>query len=88
MLYELIEWGAAELLAATGVRIGMQGDQWDAQKDMALATIGACLAMLITAAINWRYQRDFAREWADSLRVKRVRPLGEDELRRRMSRRR
>jgi len=90
MLYELIEWGAAELFGGDlGVAyLGTQGDQWDAQKDMALATIGACLAMLITAAINWRYQRDFAREWADSLRVKRVRPLGEDELRRRMSRRR
>jgi putative membrane protein len=90
MLYELIEWGAAELFGGDlGVAyLGTQGDQWDAQKDMLLATIGACLAMLITAAINWRYQRDFAREWAESLRVKRVRPLGEDELRRRMSRRR
>ena len=30
------------------------------------------------------YQRDFAREWAESLRVKRRRPLGEEELARRM----
>ena len=51
---------------------------------MALATLGACIAMLVTAAINWRYQRDFAREWAESLRVKQHRPLGEDELRRLM----
>src|SRR3546814_10221489 len=42
-LYELIEWGAAapfggELGAAY---LGMQGDIWDAQKDMALAATGA-----------------------------------------------
>jgi len=81
-LYELIEWGVAaaqggELGAAY---LGSQGDAWDAQKDMALATIGAVAAMLITAAVNWRFQRDFAREWAESLRVKRPRPLGEDAL--------
>jgi putative membrane protein len=54
---------------------------------MALATLGAVVAILITALINWRSQRDFAREWAESLRVKRKRPLGEDELARRMRRR-
>jgi len=86
MLYELIEWGAAVLLGGgLGVAyLGSQGDPWDAHKDMALATLGACVAMLVTAALNWRYQRDFAREWADSLRVKQHRPLGEDELRRLM----
>jgi len=86
MIYELIEWGAAVLLGGgLGVAyLGSQGDPWDAHKDMALATLGACVAMLVTAALNWRYQRDFAREWADSLRVKQHRPLGEDELRRLM----
>lgn len=86
LLYELIEWGAAVLFGGElGVAyLGSQGDPWDAQKDMALATLGACIAMLITAALNWRYQRDFAREWAESLRVKHADPLGEDELRRRM----
>src|SRR5512139_1037774 len=84
MLYELIEWGAAVYFGGElGVAyLGTQGDPWDAQKDMALATIGGILAMLITAALNWRYQRDFAQEWADSLRVKDGTPLGEDELRR------
>jgi putative membrane protein len=81
-LYELLEWGVAvtqggELGAAY---LGSQGDPWDAQVDMALATIGAVAAMLITATVNWRFQRDFAREWAESLRVKRPRPLGEDAL--------
>lgn len=86
MLYELIEWGAAAAFGGDlGVAyLGTQGDPWDAHKDMALATVGAVAAMLITAAINWRYQRDFAREWAESLRVKRRRPLGEDALARRV----
>jgi len=48
--------------------LGTQGDPWDAQKDMALAMAGAVAAMLTTAAINWRFQRDFARSWAESLR--------------------
>jgi putative membrane protein len=50
---------------------------------MGLATIGACLAMAITAAVNLRYQRDFARELAESLRVKDPRPRGEESLLRR-----
>ena len=85
-LYELIEWGAAEVLGGDlgTAYLGTQGDPWDAQKDMALATVGAIAAMLITAAINWRFQRDFAREWAESLRVKRHAPLGEEALARRL----
>ena len=59
--------------------LGTQGDEWDAHKDMALASVGAVIAMSITAAINWRLQRDFAQEWAESLRVKHKAPLGEDE---------
>ncbi|HUR46125.1 MAG TPA: hypothetical protein VMZ27_09650, partial [Candidatus Saccharimonadales bacterium] len=59
---------------------GTQGDVWDAHKDMAMASLGALLAMCITAAINVRLQRDFAREWAESLRVKSNVPLGEDEI--------
>lgn len=79
MLYELIEWGAAvsfggELGAAF---LGSQGDVWDAQKDMALASLGALITMSVTACINVAYQRDFAREWADSLRVHGHEPLGE-----------
>ena len=88
MLYELIEWGAA---AAFGGELGQaylgtQGDIWDAHKDMAFASLGALIAMLITAAINVRLQRDFAAEWNESLRVKSRRPLGEDEMRRLLNR--
>lgn len=87
LLYELIEWGAAVFFGGElgTAYLGTQGDQWDAQKDMALATLGGVIAMLITAAINWATQRDFAREWAESLRVKRPEPLGEDTLARRLA---
>jgi putative membrane protein len=90
MLYELIEWGAASVFGGElgTAYLGTQGDQWDAQRDMALATVGAILAMLVTGAINWRYQRDFARVWAESLRVKHRAPLGEDALERQMRRHR
>jgi len=83
-LYELIEWGAAEVFGGElgATFLGTQGDIWDAQKDMALASLGALLAMLATAALNARLQRDFAREWSDSLRVKDRRPHGEEEIRR------
>ncbi|HVH07330.1 MAG TPA: DUF2238 domain-containing protein [Myxococcota bacterium] len=86
MLYELIEWGAAVAFGGDlgTAYLGTQGDVWDAHKDMALATIGAILAMLLTAALNWRFQRDFARAWAESLRVKHPEPLGEDALAQRM----
>ena len=82
MVYELIEWGAAEVFGGDlGVAyLGTQGDPWDAHKDMLLATIGAAVSVGITAMLNARYQRDFAREWVESLRVKGRRPLGEDEL--------
>ena len=84
VLYELIEWGAAELFGGDlgAAFLGTQGDIWDAQKDMALAAFGALLAMLGTAALNVRLQRDFAREWSESLRVKDRRPYGEEEIRR------
>jgi putative membrane protein len=86
MLYELIEWGAAMLFGGDlgTAYLGTQGDPWDAQKDMALATIGAVIAMSITGIINRLTQRDFAREWNESLRVKHPEPLGEEALARRL----
>ena len=82
MLFELFEWGAAELFGGDlGVAyLGTQGDVWDAHKDMASAMLGAIIVMLLTAAINAYLQRDFARELAESLRVKRQAPLGEEEI--------
>jgi putative membrane protein len=82
MIFELFEWLAAEVFGGDlgAAYLGTQGDVWDAHKDMALASLGALIAMLLTAAINARFQRDFARDWIDSLTVKHPRPLGEDEL--------
>jgi len=82
MLYELIEWGAAEVLADDlgHAYLGSQGDVWDAQQDMALATLGAVIALAVTAAIHRALDHDFQREWAESLRVKDPRPLGEEAI--------
>ena len=82
MIYELIEWGAAltfggELGAAY---LGTQGDVWDAHIDMALASLGAALTMLLVLAMNVFLQRDFAAAWAESCRVKSSRPMGEEAL--------
>jgi putative membrane protein len=53
-MYELIEWAVADLFfPAQGVAyLGSQGDIWDAQKDMALATLGAILATTIVSVIK------------------------------------
>ncbi len=82
MLFELLEWLVAEVFGGDlgQAYLGTQGDIWDAHKDMALASLGALIAMLATVFINTRYQRDFNREWAESLRVKHKAPLGEDAL--------
>ena len=82
MIFELFEWLAAELFGGDlgAAYLGTQGDIWDAHKDMALASLGALIAMLGTYAINRTLQRDFASEWAESLRVKIEQPLGEDAI--------
>lgn len=84
MMFELFEWGAATLFGGDlGIAyLGTQGDVWDAHKDMALASLGALLAMTVTVLINVKLRRDFAREWAESLRVKHPKPLGEEEIKR------
>jgi putative membrane protein len=81
-VFELFEWLAASMAGADvgTAYLGMQGDVWDAQKDITCASFGALLAMCITAAINARYKRDFARDFVKSLEVKRTKPLGEDSL--------
>ncbi|MAT84297.1 MAG: hypothetical protein CMD39_08400 [Gammaproteobacteria bacterium] len=81
--YELIEWAAAVAFGGDlGIHyLGTQGDVWDGHRDMALASLGALLAMAAAAAVNGALQRDFAREWHDSLRVKRAEPLGEVAIR-------
>ena len=53
-LYELIEWGVADVFfpAQGDAYLGSQGDVWDAQKDMFLATLGAILATTIVSVIK------------------------------------
>jgi putative membrane protein len=47
--YELLEWGIAVTLAPGLAEAynGQQGDSWDAHKDMALALLGAIVAVVI-----------------------------------------
>jgi len=81
-LFELVEWIAVIAVnpEVGAAYLGTQGDIWDAQKDIACASLGALLAMCITAAINWRYKRDFAQDFMKSLDVKSAKPLGEEGL--------
>lgn len=82
MMFELFEWGAAELFGGElGMAyLGTQGDVWDAHKDMALASLGALIAMGITMLINIAIQKEFMKEWRSSFRIKNNKPLGEDEI--------
>ena len=54
MLFELIEWGAVLVVGGElgQAYLGTQGDEWDAHKDMALASLGALISMGVTAGIN------------------------------------
>jgi putative membrane protein len=57
--YELIEWLAAESAGqGADAFLGTQGDEWDAQKDMLLALIGAVFAQLVLG--GW-HDRQLAR---------------------------
>ena len=49
VIYEMIEWVAAVVFGGDlGVAyLGTQGDVWDAQKDVAFATLGAVLGLLV-----------------------------------------
>jgi putative membrane protein len=49
VIYEMIEWIAAVLFGGDlgAAYLGTQGDEWDAQKDMALATAGAVTGLVL-----------------------------------------
>lgn len=56
--YELLEWWAAVAFGDSAEAfLGTQGDVWDAQCDMALAFLGAALALLCLARLHDRYLR-------------------------------
>ena len=82
LIYELIEWAAAAILGGDlgQAYLGTQGDEFDAQKDMALATLGGLISMAVVALINWKFDRNFGAEMRESFTVKDG-PLGEARLR-------
>jgi putative membrane protein len=53
-LYELVEWAVADIFFTEqgAAYLGTQGDIWDAQKDMFLATLGAILATTIVSGLK------------------------------------
>lgn len=82
-IYEIIEWIIAIIFGGDlGVAyLGTQGDEWDAIKDMALAALGAFIAMLITAITILSYNaKDFWAECRESIYVKDKNPLGEHAI--------
>jgi putative membrane protein len=82
LIYELIEWAASVAFGGDlgQAYLGTQGDEFDAQKDMALATLGGLICMTVVALINWKFDRHFGEEMRESLTVKDG-PLGEARLR-------
>jgi putative membrane protein len=90
-MYEIIEWRvAARVDPSAGLAfLGAQGDVWDAQKDMALAVVGAAITLLVVALVNWRYDPEFGRDLRASLKIGRGdKPLGEHALRTMLRRKR
>jgi putative membrane protein len=56
--YELIEWAVADVFFPSqgNAYLGTQGDIWDAQKDIFLATLGAVLATSIVSSIKGTFK--------------------------------
>lgn len=61
--YEIIEWLVASIAdpAAGQAYLGTQGDEFDGQKDMALAGLGAALTLSVTGLVRQRIERQRAR---------------------------
>ena len=57
-VYEILEWAAVQVAepGAGLAFLGTQGDEWDTQKDMALAASGALIAMVIAALFLRSYK--------------------------------
>jgi putative membrane protein len=58
-LFELVEWSIADIFFPEHGQnyVGTQGDIWDAQKDMFVATSGAAVAMLAGACFKAKSKR-------------------------------
>lgn len=59
-LYEIVEWAVADLAFKGNEQgldyLGAQGDVWDAQKDIALALLGAVIAMAVALLVKRKYK--------------------------------
>ncbi len=55
LLFEIFEWLAASMFGGDlgQAYLGTQGDEWDAQKDMLLATVGAALSVAGLGLAGW-----------------------------------
>lgn len=62
VVFELIEWLAALVVAPElgDAYLGTQGDQWDAQQDMALAMLGAIVTTVLVRLAGNRHRADLA----------------------------
>jgi putative membrane protein len=64
--YELLEWQAAVLSGDNAVAfLATQGDQWDTQKDMGLALLGAILAQMFLSRLHDHQLRTLVRSKAE-----------------------
>jgi len=85
--YEVIEWIAAINVdpVAGSAFLGTQGDEWDAQKDIALAVLGAFISLGLVMIINMIFNKHFLEEFKNSFKLSdEDHPLGEVELKRMM----
>lgn len=81
--YELIEWWSARNIepSAALAFLGSQGDIWDAQKDMAMAGLGALVSMVIIFLIHVAFDKNIWKEMKESFRIEKGdKPLGEVKL--------
>lgn len=61
VIYEIIEWLYVKITKggkASETFLGMQGDQWDAQWDMALALVGSILALVFLSKLHDRFLKN------------------------------
>jgi putative membrane protein len=54
-IYELLEWAAAVTFGGNlgQIYLGTQGDAWDAQKDMLMASVGSLAAIILLSVLRW-----------------------------------
>jgi putative membrane protein len=59
--FEIIEWIVAQIVApeAGAAYLGTQGDEFDSQKDMALAAGGAVIALGLTAVLSGKAKAEY-----------------------------